>query len=218
VRALRVVEARSANIAARVTSDVAQVLDDASSSRALIRAAQRAHEACEEEGRRVRLLGVEPACAAGCAHCCHVHVEATEAEVLAVASYLARTLTPPELAGLRAKLERQVALVEPLSDEDRWGARIPCAFLDAAGRCSVYAARPLRCRAFHALDAGVCRDALHGQPGDGPETIPALDRVYDAVEEGFERALASRGVSVSPLRLESALLTVLRHSPTSTST
>jgi Fe-S-cluster containining protein len=215
MRALRVVQARNANLAERVAGDVAEILEEDGSPSALVRAVEHAHRALDEQTRRVRMLGVNPACAAGCSHCCHVHVEATEPEVLAVASYLARTLAPPELAALRARLERQVAVVEPLSDEERWTARIPCALLDGEGRCSVHPARPLRCRAFHALDAGVCREAFVGQATDGPETIPAFERVHDAVEEGFERALAARGVSVNPLRLEVALLATLRHFPTS---
>ncbi len=100
--------------------------------------------------------------------------------------------------------------VEALSDEARWAARIPCALLGEDGRCTVYAARPLNCRAFYSSSAEACRDALEGRAEAEPPTILALDRIHDAVEDGYDRALSAAGLPAGPLRLEAALLAALR--------
>ena len=46
--------------------------------------------------------------------------------------------------------QRVAGWVERLTDDERWDARIPCALLGDGGHCSIYEARPLRCRALHA--------------------------------------------------------------------
>jgi hypothetical protein len=42
-----------------------------------------------------------------------------------------------------------------------------------------------------------------------PPTLPALDRAHDAVEDGYDRALAAAGLVAPPERLERGLLAVL---------
>lgn len=163
----------------------------------------------EHEAALRKTPALAPACSAGCAHCCHVHAYATAPEVFAVANHLRKTLSPKMLQSLRAQLEARAREVASLSDEVRWAEKIPCALLDARGFCSVYEARPLRCRAFHSLSADVCRDAFEGRDDVAPLTAPLLDRAANAVEEGYDHALASAGLSAEGYRLEIALAAAL---------
>jgi len=96
-----------------------------------------------------------------------------------------------------------------MTDEERWGERIPCALLGEGGRCSIYEVRPLRCRAFHSLAVEPCREAFGGHEGARPERARALERAHDAVEEGYDQALAAADVAAFVHRLEGGVLIAL---------
>ncbi len=209
MRALRILRRRSEALSARVERDVSAVLAGGGSPDALVRAAEHAHAALDEAQGRARSLVLTPACSAGCSHCCHVHVDATEPEILAVAAYLEETRSPSDLAALRDRLAEHVRRVDGLTDEERWDARIPCALLAADGRCSIYPARPLRCRAFHSCAVEPCRDAFAGRDGAEAVPSPVLERASDAVEDGYDRALVAAGISAAGQRLEAGLAAVL---------
>lgn len=174
-------------------------------------AAVHAHAILDEEGRRAlaRPGALQPACSAGCSCCCHVHVDATVPEILAIASHLRRSLAPAALESLRARLAAHVTRVEPMTDEARWSARIPCALLGEDGRCSIYEVRPLRCRAFHSCSVTPCREAFAGCAEAEPVKSPRLERAHDAVEEGYDQALVRAGCSAEGHRLEVGLLVAL---------
>ncbi|HEY8039870.1 MAG TPA: YkgJ family cysteine cluster protein [Polyangiaceae bacterium] len=73
----------------------------------------------------------ELACASGCDSCCHVRPGVTGVEADVVRAFLS-ALAPPDRDRLVARAR---------------GARGDrCAALDEAGRCAIYAARPLVCR------------------------------------------------------------------------
>jgi Fe-S-cluster containining protein len=150
-----------------------------------------------------------PACAAGCAWCCHVHVEATRVEIEAIAAHLAKTRSEEDLAALREKLGERARAVEALDDQARWAARIPCALLDEGGSCSIHAVRPLRCRVFHSASAEPCRAAFAGAEDREAETIGALARAYETIEAGFDEALAGAGIEPAGERLEVGLYRAL---------
>ncbi len=215
MRSLPLLERRREAIVARVARDVGAALasDAGSEEDAIVRAVAVAHAALEDRSERAREGGVEIACAAGCAWCCHVHVDATPAEVRAIVAYVAATASGAARAAMVASLERAVLHGAALDDEGRWARRVPCALLSTTGTCAVYPARPLRCRAFHSTSAARCEqafdDALHGLGAAEPEQVGALVRACDAVERGFERALSTAGLETAPVRLEPALLTAL---------
>jgi Fe-S-cluster containining protein len=211
MKALRALREHGEAAAARVEEQVTGVLGGtAPSPEAMIRAARSAHAALDGGEARPRSLVAAPACGPGCASCCHVHVEASLPEILAVAAHLEETRPPEALAALRESLARHVGVVGGLSDEERWAARIPCALLGEEGRCAVYPARPLRCRAFHSTSATLCRDAFEGRTDAPAPGIPRLQRAHRAVEQGYDRALAAAGIATAGERLEVALLAVLR--------
>jgi Fe-S-cluster containining protein len=206
VRALRILQEQREAIRLRVQDEVARAVGEDPAG-----AACRAHEAMDEEWRRslARQNALQPACSAGCSHCCHVHADATIPEVMAVARHLRRTLGPEAQRALVGRLSQQAEIVEHLGDEERWAAKIPCALLDRSGRCSIYEARPLRCRAFHSCSVDECRDAFAGREGAIVVTVPLLERAVDAVEEGYDSALQEAGFSAEGYRLEIALLVLL---------
>jgi Fe-S-cluster containining protein len=204
VRALHVLQRRSTAIRERVQASVSEALGEGE-----LAAALRAHRELDVEHARAvaRDPSSPPACSAGCSHCCHVHVEATRGEVLAIARHLQKR---ESLAAFVERLTSHVAAVGELSHRARWEARVPCVLLGEDGRCTVYEVRPLRCRAFHSCSADVCREAFSGAREPPPEESPDLVRACDAVELGYDRALEDAGFESRGLLLETALLAALK--------
>jgi Fe-S-cluster containining protein len=208
MRALRVIQRQSFLISERVRASVALELAESNDAAA---AARRGHREMDDEVSRAlaRTPSEPPACGAGCSYCCHVHAEATMPELLAIAAHLQATRSPTELAAMIERLTAHTNVVAALDHEERWRAKIPCALLGRDGRCTIYEVRPLRCRAFHSWSVDACREAYSGIEEPDLVTSPVLDRVCDAAEEGFDRALEQRGISAAPILLEGGLLEVL---------
>ncbi|HEY1557601.1 MAG TPA: YkgJ family cysteine cluster protein [Kofleriaceae bacterium] len=79
--------------------------------------------------------GCDMQCGSGCSDCCHVRLTVTGVEARAI-----RELVAAWPAEARAAL----------AERARTGATDRCAALDAAGRCSIYVARPITCRSHGA--------------------------------------------------------------------
>jgi hypothetical protein len=143
------------------------------------------------------------ACTAGCAACCHRLVAAAPAEAAAIARFVERRFSHEERADLADRIGALDAATRGKSAPERARLRLPCAFL-VDGRCSIYEARPLRCRAAHSRDAGHCGrmlvnpDAATGHRGGGP-ILTAPARIMDAALTGLTRACRSVGVSSDEL-------------------
>ena len=174
-------------------------------------AAEVAHRLADAAHARAQEGTAEPlpACTGGCAFCCHVHVDTTRPELVAIAPHLRKRLAPAELAVFRATLSAHVARADALSDDGRWAARIPCALLDDEGRCSVYAVRPLRCRAFHSTSREACHGAFEGTSEEPAPTNHAIARAVQVVESAYAQAFENAGVTLAVVRLERGLLEVL---------
>lgn len=99
--------------------------------------------------------GVPRACAPGCAHCCHFPVGVRAAETLRLAAAVAAV---PALAA-------RVLAAADATATATWTqlVGVPCPLL-VDGRCAVYDARPLPCRALASRDADACAAALRGAP------------------------------------------------------
>jgi Fe-S-cluster containining protein len=127
--------------------------------------------------------GVRLWCAPGCGNCCSLAVNATYPEALAIAA----TLAPHQQEHVAAAAARIIAHARQSHEARNFlvGYRQavgPCPFLDGSGNCSIYAARPLACRALLATrPPDWCGVNLAG--------LPALER--DAFLASLDRTVAS---------------------------
>lgn len=94
------------------------------------------------------------ACRAGCDDCCHVQLTVTALEA---------SILRDHLRELPAEARRALAESARAPDEDR------CPALDRDGRCRVYAARPLVCRA-HGLPF-----RFQSPDSEGKRSLPMID-------------------------------------------
>jgi hypothetical protein len=152
--------------------------------------------------------GAPIACAAGCAACCHQQVAITPAEAVAIARHVDCRFSPAERAALVARLKALDGAVRGLDAPARARLKRPCAFL-VDGRCSIYDARPLRCRGVYSRDAAHCRWAMdhpdaaaerRRRAGPGPY-IGVSARIMDASLTGLARACREMTLEVDSLEL-----------------
>lgn len=137
-----------------------------------------------------------PDCATGCAHCCHLRVEATEPEVFHIAQHLAAELADT-LDTLSARLRQHVTQAQANM------ARQPCGFL-VQERCSIYSVRPTACRKAHSLSVQHCTTL-------SPQIPQNLHLLLDAeaLVAGTARADADVQLSASAHELNAAVLAAL---------
>ncbi|HLI10520.1 MAG TPA: YkgJ family cysteine cluster protein [Alphaproteobacteria bacterium] len=136
-------------------------------------------ESLAPESRRLEPPQRPIACRAGCGHCCHTIVMAIPAEVLRLAAHIQRRFTPAARAALIERL-RAVAAVAP---PERLAARMACPML-ADDRCTVYEARPLKCRGLESMDVEVCKRGARGEAVEVP-VYAAHHRLFDRVLSGL---------------------------------
>ncbi len=120
------------------------------------------------------------ACGPGCGTCCAVYVSVLIPEAIAIAAHLRERLPPEALALLRARLDEECRRLRWVDAEERVRLGIPCVFLDADGRCTIYPVRPLTCRSVTSTDAELCRRAL---------SITCLDEEEPVVMDLFQKFL-----------------------------
>lgn len=90
--------------------------------------------------------GIAP-CRSGCTHCCHIPVAMAPSEARVIARATGRALS-----------KRGVKLAARGVGRTEYGYETPCPFLKEGG-CSIYAVRPIACRALISLDGDdlLCR-------------------------------------------------------------
>ncbi len=88
------------------------------------------------------LYVAESACKTGCSHCCHLPTTIPRTEAQLIADAIGRPLHEPSAP---------MALGETGAPSARYGYDNPCTFL-VAGRCAIYAHRPLVCRTLVNMD------------------------------------------------------------------
>lgn len=127
----------------------------------------RAFAGAEEAVRQGPLRGAW-ACGPGCAFCCHLLVRMGRSESAALFEAVAARWEE-----IRPRVEANVARAAALDAAGYRAARIRCALLDDAGRCTAYAARPLACRGHASTSREACeavfagRLSTNGVPRDG---------------------------------------------------
>jgi Fe-S-cluster containining protein len=138
------------------------------------------------------------ACAAGCAACCHMGVDVTVFEAAAVAAHLETRVDPRARARLHRRVLETAARTKGMDPHARRRAAVPCALLEDDGRCAVYEARPVLCRATMATDAAACHRAfLEGRAGEERMWHAPAARLKQAMlgsGAAYELATGQRGV------------------------
>lgn len=184
------------------------------------------HQGLDTVANQALTTGPQPACQAGCAHCCHLRVEATEPEALRIAQHL-RTLPAAEQAAATRRLQQHVAASKPsataIAQTGPWSghplpehaaqltqatqathaAGQPCSFL-VDSHCSIYSVRPAACRKAHSLSATQCAERT-------PTIAQNLRWLVDAeaVMAGTALAYRDQALPASAHELNAAVLAAL---------
>ncbi len=158
------------------------------------------HRGLDTVAEQARATGPQPACQAGCAHCCHLRVEATEPEVFHIAQHL-RAQPAEALADALSALQRHVssAAMNPTNP-----ARQACSFL-VDDHCSIYPVRPAACRKAHSLSAPHCAE----QSATIPQNLRLLVDA-EALMAGTALAYRDQPLPASAHELNAAVLAALK--------
>lgn len=146
------------------------------------------------------------ACRAGCDFCCHLRIMATPAEVFALFDYQFRHLSPLALQRFEQRVIETDRRLRRLKGHRVLTTKLPCPALEH-GRCSVYPARPLGCRAHHSLSRTTCQAAFN-KPDDltlEPPQHAALAEAYARGLTGFQDACEEAELDSRHYELASAL-------------
>jgi Fe-S-cluster containining protein len=146
------------------------------------------------------------ACKNGCFWCCYFTVDVRAVEVFAILDFMARELSPDEQARAWREIEANNAMLRGLSEMERMKRNVKCPFL-AAGRCTIYEARPQTCRNYHATDATGCRISYE-QPDNteiDPDFAPLVYQTGGAHVDAFCSSLQQRGYDTAAYELSAAL-------------
>lgn len=110
----------------------------------------------DDEMEGAQRAGPAVACKKGCAYCCYQPVSVNIPEVLYLASYIRENYSPEELEQLRSRMSEYSAGLIPFRREERIvGYNAACPFL-SDNICTVFAARPMACRSFNAVNVEDC--------------------------------------------------------------
>ncbi|CAN7301216.1 YkgJ family cysteine cluster protein [Acidovorax sp. LjRoot38] len=185
---------------ARVRQRAAQVLRQSQGADDTVAFIAQLHRGLDTVAEQARTTGPQPACQAGCAHCCHLRVEATEPEVFHIAQYL-RAQPAEALADALSALQRHVATaaLNPTNP-----ARQACSFL-VDDRCSIYPVRPAACRKAHSLSAQHCAE----QSATIPQNLRLLVDA-EALMAGTALAYRDQPLPASAHELNAAVLAALK--------
>ncbi len=128
------------------------------------------------------------ACRTGCNYCCHQVVSARAAEIFLLARAI-RALPAPAAARLTARVGEAAAATSGMKVAERHRRNLACPLLED-GRCSLYADRPLACRAFASTDVEACRRAFAHEPVQipVPRSAMALRGLLTQAGEAASRA------------------------------
>lgn len=133
---------------ARVRGLATRALQRATGATEAIAFTAQLHRSLETVAAQAAAAGPVPDCKAGCAHCCHVRVEATEPEVFRIAQHLAADLAD-SMDTITARLRQHIR------NAHNGAVRQPCTFL-VDDRCTIYSVRPAACRKAHSLSVQHC--------------------------------------------------------------
>jgi len=133
-------------------------------------------------------------------------VDVRPVEVFSILAFVEKHLAPPEQLRIRKEIETNSAVLAKLSDLERLQRNLKCPFL-AAGRCTIYAARPQTCRNYHATDAAGCQKSYE-EPDNldiDPDFAPLVYQTGGAHVDAFSKAMGDAGYDIAAYELSTAL-------------
>lgn len=149
------------------------------------------------------------ACRVGCSYCCHLPVEASAPEVLAVSERLRSSLSAAEIEELHKVIDRYIDSTDGMTMDKRQLTSVPCPLL-RDGQCSVYEVRPIACRTWHSTDAEGCRQFCEDTSESNRSKVNTFAIATSAqVKVGLAAALKSARLEYRPLDFVRALRTAL---------
>lgn len=151
----------------------------------------------------------KPACKAGCAFCCHYKVEVRAHEMLLIRDYMDQTFTVEKIQTVLAEANANAAIIRTITPEQHLTTNLKCALLQD-NQCSIYPARPFRCRNFHSTDADACAQS-HNDPHNmeiATGMIEAVAIYADAHTQGFEAAAEQTGRDARIYDFNTALIEI----------
>lgn len=147
------------------------------------------------------------ACQRGCSWCCRgSRVNVAPPEAIAIAQWIQERKADQRL-DLMARVNRAAAVVQKTNTDERWTARMPCAFLDARGECEIYPVRPLACRMGNSFDAATCQRAH--ETGEGVPSDSRIRAVYAIGRAAIERAARDNRLQFGYYELATAVALAL---------
>lgn len=148
-----------------------------------------------------------PVCSEGCAWCCYASVLTTIPEVLRIAQHLRETLSPAELAVVKARVAEIAEKTRDLTAADRFRTQTPCPMLDvASGACTIHETRPSICRAYNSCDVGACIRAFETKNlFEKIRGNPLMQKSITAVWVGLIAACEIEGLDPGGVELSSGL-------------
>lgn len=151
----------------------------------------------------------KPACRAGCAYCCHYKVEVRAHEMFLIKDYLQKNWTQVQIKNLLSEAEDTAKIIKSLTQEQHLTTNIRCVFL-ADNQCSIYTARPFKCRNFHATDALACEQSFNEPENLSIENtfVESIALFGNAHSQGFEGAIQHTGLDSRAYDFTTALLEI----------
>lgn len=167
---------------------------------------QRRHDARLEAAADAPTL----ACKAGCFWCCYFTVDARPVEIVRIAEFMEREMSPEDRERTSSEIRNNSTALASLDPDARLRHNLKCPFLQS-GRCSVYSVRPQTCRNYHATNASGCEQAYREPDNDDidPEFAPLVYQSGNAHVDAFSTALKAEGYDVAAYELSTALAVAL---------
>ncbi|TVS11624.1 MAG: YkgJ family cysteine cluster protein [Wenzhouxiangella sp.] len=151
------------------------------------------------------------ACRAGCNFCCHLRVLCTAPEVFAVIDWMRAQASAEDFKQFRQRVAATAETLHGLDPDKVLRTNLACPNL-VDGHCSVYAARPLSCRAYHSLSREACETSFNAPENLdlGHPQLTALAKVHEGGLAGLIGALDQAGLDSRQYELVTAMDEALR--------
>jgi Fe-S-cluster containining protein len=148
-------------------------------------------------------------CRAGCSFCCWLRIDARAHEVLLVRRFLEREELAHQREALMARVRESGARVAGLGHAARQAVHQPCALLDHAGCCTVYAARPAACRRYLSVSVDACEAIWNREPPAQEPEHPGIAEPGRYAASGAHNAFIAAGYDGYSYDLMAALAEAL---------